>query len=520
MLSRTLSSRDPVRADGDSGAFILPQTLNNARTNELGAALDLARGLRHPGGRQQRTGQGAPARAAGGREHPAHADVDLRSRRRSTRASTISSRSADSRASSSRRAPTPAGVSEPRVATLASGADLPLRHHLHAVPLADRGRRGYQRVGEAWSRDRDQAARVAGRQRALEPDLSRRGPLAAGRRRRHASAAAKGSSVQVEPQRAGGADQHSQSRSITPDVQLGFRNGMSGDARAQHARPGHLSNGNETRLDQNDITGSFNYAFRLPRSLSRARKQVRSSLVLSADRRQDLPRAGHGDRLHHHLRRAAPGAARRPRHRPAADAERRPPGRLHGQRRAASQPAHVADLDHRLVPALALRGRLSLTCALTLLPESGFHPAHAPPRPARRRAARRLPRHARRAPREFDGAAAFRYIETQVGFGPADPGHGGAPAGRRLARQSLAPAGRHGHRAVLDPRDRGGRLAPAHQLLARFQPGGRQAAALPGALGQPPDRRRPHLAGLDRARPRRQRRRLGRGGRCSAWPTR
>ena len=38
------------------------------------------------------------------------------------------------------------------------------------------------------------------------------------------------------------------------------------------------SNGNETQLDQNDITGGLNYRFRLPRSLSRSRKQVRSSL--------------------------------------------------------------------------------------------------------------------------------------------------------------------------------------------------------------------------------------------------
>ena len=42
----------------------------------------------------------------------------------------------------------------------------------------------------------------------------------------------------------------------------------------------NTSNGNQTRLDQRDLTGSFNYAFRLPRSLSRARKQVRSSLTM------------------------------------------------------------------------------------------------------------------------------------------------------------------------------------------------------------------------------------------------
>ena len=46
VLSRTLSSREPVRAGGDSGAFILPQTLNNARTREFGASLDIGRGLR------------------------------------------------------------------------------------------------------------------------------------------------------------------------------------------------------------------------------------------------------------------------------------------------------------------------------------------------------------------------------------------------------------------------------------------------------------------------------------------
>ena len=57
VLSRTLSSRDPVRADGDSGAFILPQTLNNSRTNELGASVDFARGLRLIAGRQQRLGK-------------------------------------------------------------------------------------------------------------------------------------------------------------------------------------------------------------------------------------------------------------------------------------------------------------------------------------------------------------------------------------------------------------------------------------------------------------------------------
>ena len=65
MLSRTLFSRDPVRADGDSGAFILPQTLNNSRTNEIGASVDLARALRLLGG--DSSGLGRAARRGSGR---------------------------------------------------------------------------------------------------------------------------------------------------------------------------------------------------------------------------------------------------------------------------------------------------------------------------------------------------------------------------------------------------------------------------------------------------------------------
>lgn len=42
-LSRSLTARNPVRVDGDTaGAFILPQTLNNARTNEVGFTLEPA----------------------------------------------------------------------------------------------------------------------------------------------------------------------------------------------------------------------------------------------------------------------------------------------------------------------------------------------------------------------------------------------------------------------------------------------------------------------------------------------
>jgi len=50
ILSRTLTSRDPVRADGDEGAFILPKTTNNSRANEIGVAVDLGQAFRAASG--------------------------------------------------------------------------------------------------------------------------------------------------------------------------------------------------------------------------------------------------------------------------------------------------------------------------------------------------------------------------------------------------------------------------------------------------------------------------------------
>ena len=41
LLSRSLTARNPVRVLGDTaGAYILPQTINNARTFDLGVSVD------------------------------------------------------------------------------------------------------------------------------------------------------------------------------------------------------------------------------------------------------------------------------------------------------------------------------------------------------------------------------------------------------------------------------------------------------------------------------------------------
>ena len=69
------------------------------------------------------------------------------------------------------------------------------------------------------------------------------------------------------------------STSLTPDMTIGFRNGMvvllgyaSNSQRSEN-------NGNTTESDQDDLTGTLSYSFRLPRSVSRLQKQVSASLI-------------------------------------------------------------------------------------------------------------------------------------------------------------------------------------------------------------------------------------------------
>jgi len=168
------------------------------------------------------------------------------------------------------------GASESRTAAFTSGADLPLGVTFtlsHALTRTTR----YQRVSggyvEIETNSREWPVGNVRWSRTF-----RGGPLsllAIGttfRRREGRS---------VQGNRAGQTALSSiESSSITPDVQVSLRNGMAFTVGLTTLDQENLSNGNQTRLDQDDITGSFNYAFRLPRSVSRDRKQVRSSINL------------------------------------------------------------------------------------------------------------------------------------------------------------------------------------------------------------------------------------------------
>ena len=277
VLSRTLTSREPVRADGDSGAFILPQTLNNSRSNELGASLDLGRLVRLIGGDSSRAGRWL------GRIRPLDASTRL------VRTSTYDLTAFDPSVKYqlalgglesflAQEDADALSASESRTAALTSGADLPFGITFtlsHALTRTTR----YQRVSGGFVEIETNAREwPVGNVRWSR--TFRGGPLAllaigtTFRRREGRS---------VQGNRAGAPALSSiESSSITPDVQLSLRNGMSFTVGLNSLDQENLSNGNQTRLDQDDVTGAFNYAFRLPRSLSRMRKQVRSSVTLFA----------------------------------------------------------------------------------------------------------------------------------------------------------------------------------------------------------------------------------------------
>jgi hypothetical protein len=272
-LSRTLTSRNPVRELGDSGRFILPQTLNNSRSKELGASVDFGLALR------KILGDSSSLSKALARVRP----VDISTRL--VRTSTFDLTTFDPGLSYqlafgglddflTRNGTMALGVSEGRNATIAGGADLPygfsvgLSHSLLRTTRFHRLNDGFVQTETKQQEWPSGTARWS--------KTFRGGPLAlvalgtAFRRR-------EGSSIQAN-QAGAPAGTAIESSSITPDLQLALRNGMSLALGLNALAQRNTSNGNETHLDQNDLTGSFTYSFRLPRLLSRLRKQARSSL--------------------------------------------------------------------------------------------------------------------------------------------------------------------------------------------------------------------------------------------------
>jgi hypothetical protein len=275
ILSRTLNTRSPVREFEDSGAFILPQTLNNRRTRELGLSLDLGRAVRQLFGDSGGVGQ------ALGRIRP----LDLSSVL--TRSSTYNLAAFDpglkyqlglgGRESFLFQEGTAAvNAAETRTATLGSGADLPLGFSTTLAYSLTRTEQ-FRRVGDGFAetvirqREWPTASVRWNRFFTSGPFVNLSASFSVRRR--------EGTSQQLNRTGAG-ATSATLSSSLTPDLQFAFRNGINVSAALSSRSQRTENNGNATVLDQDDVTGSFSYAFRLPMYLSRTRKLVRSSLTV------------------------------------------------------------------------------------------------------------------------------------------------------------------------------------------------------------------------------------------------
>jgi hypothetical protein len=274
VLSRTLTSRPPVREDGDTaGAFILPQTLNNSRSREIAAVFDLSRGLSRVFGDSSLLAQVVR------RVRP------LEVSNRLVRTSTYDLAAFDPGlgymlalggredflTQDGERA---LNLAETRTNGVSSGAELPLGVSFNL---------SYNRVtvtrlslisGDYVTTNSRQREWPVGSMRFTRNIKS--GPISLltagiGFRRREGST--------LQPGAGGNARTATFSSSLTPDLQLGLRNGMVLLVGYNSNSQRNENNGNTMESDQNDLTGTFSYVFRLPGSISRLRKQVSASLI-------------------------------------------------------------------------------------------------------------------------------------------------------------------------------------------------------------------------------------------------
>ena len=273
-LSRSLTSRPLVRSDGDTlGPFILPQTLNNTRSREYGVAVDLARALRQLASDSSGVGKLL--------ERVRPVDVARRVQRGSTFdlaafQPTLSYQLGlgglehflDQFGSAA------IGASEARSTTVSGGADLPFGLSV-SLSYTDRVTDRYQRSGEGMAMSvTDQTEWPVANARFLR--TFRGGPLSLlslGTTLRQRKA------LQTQP---GVGERTVQSdlmsSAVSPELQVGLRNGFVVQVSFNSLRQRTVSNGSLTHVGQGDWLGSANYTFRLPPIFTRLPQQVRSSV--------------------------------------------------------------------------------------------------------------------------------------------------------------------------------------------------------------------------------------------------
>jgi len=276
VLSRSLTSRDPVREiDDTAGAFILPQTLNNGRQNEIGVGFDLGGILAGIFG--DSTSIGRLARRA--------RPFDLSDRLGHT--STYDLVAFDPGLSYmlalggledflNQEGEKAIAATETRTTSFSGGADLPFGISAQLTYSRIRSNRFQQIVGRYLNTESLQREWPSGNVRWTR--TLRNGPfsllgLGTAFRVREGTTTSPGA-IGAEP-----TVSSTKSSSVTPDLQVGFTNGVALTVAYNMLDQESENNGNLNRLNQDDINGSLNYSFPLPFRINRQKKVARSSLT-------------------------------------------------------------------------------------------------------------------------------------------------------------------------------------------------------------------------------------------------
>ncbi|HSE27685.1 MAG TPA: hypothetical protein VLA95_05605 [Gemmatimonadales bacterium] len=273
VLNRFLFGRAPVRVEDDTaGAFLLPQTYNNSRTRELGATVFLDRLLAGLLG----DSSGVVRSLRGLRP------LDLTTGR--TRTSTFDLATFDPGLGYQlglggledflvQEGDTAIGASEIHRATMTLGADLPLGFSV-SLSYSDIETDRHQRVGDEFQVTSVQTTEwPIGTVRFTR--TFRRGPLA--QLVLGATVRDREGVTRLPVLTGAAARQATISEAWTRDLQAGFRNGLVIRFGYNTTDQETESNGNLTVLDNDEVVGTLNYAFRLPEGISRSRRVIRAT---------------------------------------------------------------------------------------------------------------------------------------------------------------------------------------------------------------------------------------------------
>ena len=272
VLSRSLTSRAPIQEFGDSGAYILPQTLNNFRTRELGVTIDPARGFR-----QTVKDSGVAGRALRGIRV-----IDLAYTTSLTSTFDLATFSPDLGYMLARGGlndflmqdgDSALSVADARTLTVGGGADLPfsitasLQYSSADVDRYTRASNGYlvsQTAQKEWPIIQARWTKALKKGPVAVVGLSTNVRQRSGRTELPATTT---NAVAL-----------TETSTWNNDLQLTFRNGLSVTLGYGTSSDERASNGTTTTGTGRDITANLVYLFRLPNSISSVRKQVRVSV--------------------------------------------------------------------------------------------------------------------------------------------------------------------------------------------------------------------------------------------------